>query len=376
MMKICDLKLKKDEEAVFLLRSLFEQYGYSQFKMNKFEEYELYAGNKDFLISDSIITFTDTNGKLMALKPDVTLSIVKNSGVESSTVEKVYYDENVYRVSKGTKSFKEIMQAGVECIGSIDSYCLYEVLMLACRSLLTLSEDAVLDLSHFGLLTSLLDSFDLSAASKKQLLIAVGEKNIHELDRIGSEAGLINEQKRILKLLVTTYGKPCSVLPVLREALLDYGVEKEIILLESLCSKLEERGFGDLLRIDFSVVNHTDYYNGIVFKGFLKGIPSSVLSGGQYDRLMKKMGHNAGAIGFAVYLDLLEELNTAPKKFDVDAVLLYDDAFSLDAVERAVCELSSKGLTVMAQRALPEKIRAKEIYRINESGVTLLERYA
>ena len=71
--------LKNDEKAVFALRSLYEKYGYSQFKMSKFEEYDLYVRNKDFLVSDNIITFTDTNGKLMALKPDVTLSIIKNS---------------------------------------------------------------------------------------------------------------------------------------------------------------------------------------------------------------------------------------------------------------------------------------------------------
>ena len=67
------------EKMTFSLRSLYEQYGYARYKMSKFEEYDLYARNKDFLISDSVITFTDTNGRLMALKPDVTLSIVKNS---------------------------------------------------------------------------------------------------------------------------------------------------------------------------------------------------------------------------------------------------------------------------------------------------------
>ena len=59
--------------------SVFESYGYRQFRMSKFEEYDLYVRNKDFLLSDKIITFNDTNGKLMALKPDVTLSIIKNS---------------------------------------------------------------------------------------------------------------------------------------------------------------------------------------------------------------------------------------------------------------------------------------------------------
>ena len=73
--------------------------------MSKFEEYDLYTRNKDFLVSDSIITFTDTSGALMALKPDVTLSIIKDSADVDGSVKKVYYNENVYRVSKGTQSF-------------------------------------------------------------------------------------------------------------------------------------------------------------------------------------------------------------------------------------------------------------------------------
>ena len=71
--------LLPNEAITFALRSLYDRYGYSRYKMNKFEEYDLYARNKDFLICESVITFTDLDGKLMALKPDVTLSIVKNT---------------------------------------------------------------------------------------------------------------------------------------------------------------------------------------------------------------------------------------------------------------------------------------------------------
>ena len=87
--------LQQSERILFALRSLYDKYGYSRYKMNKFEEYDLYARNKDFLISDRVITFTDTTGKLMALKPDVTLSIVKNTKDDGNTVQKLYYNENV-----------------------------------------------------------------------------------------------------------------------------------------------------------------------------------------------------------------------------------------------------------------------------------------
>jgi len=101
--------LKSEEKAVFSLRSLYSKYGYSLFKMSKFEEYDLYSRNKDFLQSDGIITFNDVDGKLLALKPDVTLSIINNSKDTVSGTKKYYYNENVYRISESSHSYSEII---------------------------------------------------------------------------------------------------------------------------------------------------------------------------------------------------------------------------------------------------------------------------
>jgi ATP phosphoribosyltransferase regulatory subunit len=71
--------LTNEEKISFALRSLYHRRGYAPYRMSRFEEYELYMKNKDFLRAPEVITFTDVNGKLMALKPDVTLSIVRAS---------------------------------------------------------------------------------------------------------------------------------------------------------------------------------------------------------------------------------------------------------------------------------------------------------
>ncbi|MEO2867092.1 ATP phosphoribosyltransferase regulatory subunit, partial [Flavonifractor plautii] len=112
------------------LNRLYEQYGYRKFKMSRFEDYDLYAQNRDFLRQDRIITFTDADGALKALKPDITLSIMKSNGGDS---EKVYYNENVCREVGG--AFREILQVGVESVGQIDPYAEAEVIALAARSL-------------------------------------------------------------------------------------------------------------------------------------------------------------------------------------------------------------------------------------------------
>ena len=178
-MNLNDNLLKNEERIAFLLRSLYRQYGFLQYKMSKFEEYDLYAGCRDYL-SDNIITFTDTNGKLMALKPDVTLSIVRNTKDIPGYVNKIYYNENVYRVSNGSHVYKEIMQAGLECIGDIDDYNIFETVLLAVKSLATISEDYVLSISHLGLISSLLGEFGFDEAEQKTAISLIGRKNMHE----------------------------------------------------------------------------------------------------------------------------------------------------------------------------------------------------
>jgi ATP phosphoribosyltransferase regulatory subunit len=145
------------EKAMFALRQLYASHGFSMYRMSKFEEFELYASNMDFLDSGQIITFTDTDGMLMALKPDVTLSIVKNNRHIGNRIIKLYYNENIYRVSPKTHYFKEIMQVGLECLGAVDSACISEVLLLAAESMQVLSDEPKLDVSNLDILTQLAD---------------------------------------------------------------------------------------------------------------------------------------------------------------------------------------------------------------------------
>lgn len=263
--------------------------------MRKFEEYDLYVKNKDFLISDSVITFTDTNGKLMALKPDVTLSIIKNTK-DTSGVQKLYYNENVYRVSNRTRAFKEIMQVGPECIGDVDEENILEVLTIAAKSLSCVSESSVLDISHMGIVSELLDKSGASFECRQQAFRCIGEKNVHELAAVCRSDGVSGEYIELLKKLTLTRGKPAQVLGDIESALCSVVSDSVLKDFERLTTALENSDCGDMICIDFSVVNDMNYYSGIVFKGFVSEIPSSILSGGQYDKLMRKMGRSASAM--------------------------------------------------------------------------------
>ncbi len=344
--------LKHEEKVLFGLRNLFGSYGYSRFKMSKFEEYDLYVRNKDFLVSDSVITFTDTNGRLMALKPDVTLSIVKNTK-ETDGVQRLYYDENVYRVSDNTHAYKEILQAGLECIGDLDAYNLCEVLLLAAKSLETVSKDCALNISHLGVTSGLLERPELRPI-RRDLMTCIGEKNSHGIAALCQQQGVETAVTQKLQLLTETYGPAKEVLPRLAAAFTDDAATAALAELETVTRFLEQMS-SVRVWVDFSLVGNMNYYNGLVFRGFVKGVPTGVLSGGQYDNLMKRMHKNARAIGFAVYLDLLERM-TQEKEYDVDVLLTYTDATPVQAVLNKAAELTGLGKRVSVQKQIPQKL--------------------
>ncbi|MBQ7349163.1 MAG: ATP phosphoribosyltransferase regulatory subunit [Clostridia bacterium] len=353
-------KLESIKDALSALCALFLKYGYKQYRMSKFEEYDLYAKNKDFLVSENVITFTDTDGKLLALKPDVTLSIIKN-GKDGDGLQKVFYNEHVYRVSKGTRSFKEFMQVGLECLGGVDDYSVCEVILLAAKSLQTVCEDFVLDISHLGIVKGVMDAFNISEAGKKKILSYLGEKNAHGVLSVCQEENLDGEKTEILKQLVTVYGKPEKVLPVISAWNVDENTKAAIGQLEKTVIALNALGFSDKISVDFSVVNDMNYYNGLVFKGFISGIPTGILSGGQYDKLMEKMGRRDRAIGFAVYLDELERLFPDKADYDVDVAVEYGNLSDISVINQTVKKITDGGESALALPTVPDRLKYKRL---------------
>lgn len=358
---------------IFSLLPVYAKYGYSLYKMGKFEEYDFYSKNKDFLVSDSVITFTDTNGKLMALKPDVTLSIIKNSEKDISGVEKLYYNEKVYRVSKGTNCFKEITQVGVECIGDVGAYEVSEVLLLSAKSLEAISDSYVLEVSHLGILSCVIDSITSDYKLKKSIWSYVNEKNFHSIYELCKNSGIDENKLLPLKKILDICGKIDVVMPELEIALKDFEVSDLLKEFKNAVSIFKDTQFEDKIIIDFSAAGDFNYYNGIVFNGFVKGVPESVLSGGQYDALMKKMKRNSKAIGFAVYLDLLERLNENSSEFDFDVFLLYSENSDVKEIANKVNEFELEGKSVYAGKTVNKKLKFKEYYKLENGGVTRYE---
>lgn len=355
--------LRPEERAGLRLRALYRRRGYLPYRMSRFEPYDLYARNKSFLVSEHILTFTDTDGRLMALKPDVTLSIVR-SAPGGGTTQKVYYQENVYRTSPAAAGYREIPQAGLECIGSLDLLDVAEVLELAAESLALLSGSYLLELGHAGVVSALLEGLPENA--RPGALEELGRKNTAALRALCAQAGADPAQAERLCRLAQLHGTPGEILPQLSRLAGSAAGEAQAEL-GRLCALLERRAPAERLRLDFSIVNDMRYYNGVIFRGCLPGLASGVLAGGRYDNLLRRMGKTGGAAGFAVYLDQLERLEEEDG-YDVDVLLLYSPGDDPAAVSRLAGELREEGRSVRLGRSAPPGLRCRETLRFGEGG--------
>ena len=315
--------LQPKERASFALRALYEAAGCRKYHMGRFEEYGLYQENRSFLSSEQVITFTDLDGRLLALKPDVTLSIAKTAQPAPGETLRYYYHENVYRPSVESHTFKEISQMGLEMLGAVGEAQVQQAVCLAARSLDALGADWVLEVSHMAYLFGLFDALGVPDAARAKLLEKLREKNAHELRAAAGAAGLADAAADILCSVLSLCGSYADTLAKAAALCRNDAMRAAVAELEALAVPLEKAG--GVIRLDMTLAGEMEYYNGLVFQGYLKALPRPLLKGGRYDLLMQKFTPGAGAIGFAVYLDELDRLS-APlppvQKNSTDRVML------------------------------------------------------
>ena len=360
--------LYNDELTVLRLRKLYEDRGFKKFRMSKFESYDFYAKNKDFLVGNRIITFTDLNGKLMALKPDVTLSIVKNA--DGNGRQKLYYTENVYRESKDVHEFKEITQVGLEVLGNIDLFETVEIITLAIKSLLEIDNDAILEISHMGYTEGLLDCLTTDVSLRNELHKLLMDKNAHDLIKLADANSLPKSPVNTAVDVMSSKSDNDAAISAAESNALNSKMQEAVNEIKSIYALIKKSGLEKHIKIDLSVTDDPHYYNGILMHGYVHGIPRDILSGGRYDMLMCKMGkENTDAMGFAIYFDALDRRLHKKVKEHTDAFVVYNENSDTEAMFELCERLSSENVTYTAVNSLPAGITDAKIYTVDGNEV-------
>ena len=339
------------ERSTLQLRVLYEGAGYRKFRCSHFEEYSLYQQNERFLSDSQVITFTDLDGKLRAIKPDVTLSIAKNAQPAAGECKKYYYTEQICRPSRESHTFSEISQMGLECIGAVGAAEQAEVVRLALESLASLEVPTVLEVSHMGFVTALLDTLHVDAAARPRLLELLRDKNAHELHAAALQSGLDEAAANALTAILSLHGPFGTTLAAARSQCQCEAQQDALLELQSLQNELGDAGRG--MQLDLSLAGDMEYYNGLVFSGYVAGVPRAVLKGGRHDLL---------AIATEDKLHQPYRMPLMPGSKEV-----FDMARLCGA--KAVY-VSGAGSTVMA---VAEKAEAEKFYSKLEKGLELLE---
>ncbi|TXJ15764.1 ATP phosphoribosyltransferase regulatory subunit [Brachyspira aalborgi] len=308
-----------ENSIVSNLINIYERFGFKKIKLSKFEDYNLYNNNKDFLQTEHILTFMNLNGNLKSLRPDVTLSIVKKVLKDNDKeTQKIYYIEDIYKIV--SNEYEEIPQVGVEIIGKLNNYSNLEIISMAIESLKSINEDYILEISNIDFISAIFDEINLEENLKIEIINNIYLKNKHDLEKLLNK-NVDNKYKKYILSFIELSGNYKDILKKLKSLVINDTLQKSYDELKSLSAVFEMHNNFDKILLDFSIESQLGYYNGIIFKGYIKESNDIILSGGRYDKLLNKFNSNKNAIGFAIYMDKLYEKNKSSDFIDI--LILY-----------------------------------------------------
>ena len=340
--------MSKKDLVLLNIRKMYDSYGYKKISLPSFEEYDLYNENKDF-IDRNVLTVMSPNGKLLALRPDITLSVAKKvSKDQSLKYSKIYYQENTYNLTKYV-GYEEDEQLGIELIGKESTFLDFEIINLAVKSLDIINKKSMIVLSHAGFISSIFENFDLEYEIKEQILDCINRKNSHDIQKILKRNEHISEN---VKKLIYKIPELSGNLENIEKELLKYEINdntkkilSELKQLNSLLMKFYKKS---KIIFDFSIVKNLNYYNGIILQGYIEDFPNVILTGGRYDKLFEKFGVDTGAVGFAILTDGLKGYYKDTDKKDFEVLIAYDNS-DFEKLVEIVNDFQKKGLRVRTE---------------------------
>ncbi|MBP3797789.1 MAG: ATP phosphoribosyltransferase regulatory subunit [Ruminococcus sp.] len=325
------------------LAELFEGFGYSEVVTPGIEFYDAFSGSARNFRQESLYKLTDSKGRLIVLRPDSTIPIARLAATrlkDSDTPLRLYYNQSVFSnnaLLKGRSD--EVVQAGIELIGGDNvKRADYEVLCTAVEALASFDKDNFrLEIGHIGYFKELVAQLNLEDDVIEEIRMLISSKNFPALNDLLDEIG-DNDITRALKQLPSLFGG----IEVLDKASDIYANDKITGILYNLrkvFNRLSSLGYEGKISVDLGIVSHTDYYTGIVFKGYLSEVGQSVLKGGRYDNLIGSFGKEMPAVGFGVNVDSvarhLEKMGANPHGKPVDAVIFGEKGFVVEAIAYA-----------------------------------------
>ncbi len=300
-----------------ILSALFKEKNYRKVMTPTIEYFDVFNSDNLGVEAEEMYKLSDNQGRTTVLRPDNTAPIARLVATRLSNGDfpvRLYYNQNIYVRNKQLAGrTDEIEQSGIELIGDSSMDADIEVLSMAYEALKQNDVNSFkLELCHAGFFNAILEKMNITASDKADICSFIEGKNYSALgdllDKIGSST-----ETEIIKKLPRLFGD-VSVISEAKSLYNDKEANAALDYLKMVYEKLCELGFKDNILIDLSLVNRSNYYTGVIFRGYAQGSGVTILSGGRYDNLISQFGLDAPAVGFAVNVNALcdimrEEIN-------------------------------------------------------------------
>ncbi len=287
------------------LTRLFRKNGYEEISTPEIEYYDLFLQSGNPIPQEAMMKIVDRSGKLMVMRPDCTAPIARVAATKlksSPFPQRLYYNETVFRSGAANRGgSSEIPQCGIELLGAGGIEADVETVSLAVEALKAVCQKGFhIELGHAGLFRALAEQTDMPDSKIEEARKLIEGKHFAALEEF-----LQPYENKSAYALLSRLSQLFGGKEVLEEAETLVGTRPELTYLRKLYEALEGAGCGEYIKFDLGLVHQIDYYTGVTFRGYARGVGAPVLSGGRYDNLLGAFGRPAPAIGFAVNVDLV-----------------------------------------------------------------------
>jgi ATP phosphoribosyltransferase regulatory subunit len=284
------------------LRAVFERHGYGEIYTPALE-YESVLARADMAEAQPTYRVFDETGAVLVLRSDMTVPIARVVSTRYASSEpplRFCYFAHCYRGVRPQRGQpRELLQAGIELIGSPAPQGTAEALTVLCHSLdATGLKDYRVGLGDASLFPALMESLGVPSEARKGLLEALVLRDFVGLSEALELAGITGEPAELLSEVPQRRGGP----EVLADA--PDQAEEAVSGLRGL-HELLEPAVASRVIFDLGLVRNIGYYTGAVFDVYDPALGTPIGGGGRYDELLGRFGRGQPAVGFALGVDRL-----------------------------------------------------------------------
>lgn len=292
--------------------TVFESWSYEEVITPSVDYYDLFEHGMGQTEAQRGFRFTDNDGRLLALRPDVTSSVARIAATllaDRQRPLRFCYAAPVFRQQPQSHAEwrRENTQLGCELIGIAGKPADLEVLRLAAEILarLDLQSSYCITINNVEIFNGIAAELNLDTTAREQLRRLIDTRETAELNRFLHEhsAGDGREFAQLAQLT----GKR-QVLESARKVIRNDRSLQALNAIGDLWTEIEALGLQDDFEIDLGDVPSLDYYTGLTMKVYVHGAGASVGRGGRYDGLTGNFGRAEPAVGFVLNLDALTDV--------------------------------------------------------------------